>query len=143
MIFISFVKNDNFMSKSSEINIKTYIQNFTQFKIEQLEAIIKELNLLLYRKKRKNDNYDERLLISKLNKTVLSKEKRALYRLYSQKVEEETITSAEKLEFDNLLDEAELLRNERVRILIDLAQIRSVSLPTLMKDLGLNPPQRA
>jgi len=143
MIFISFVKNDNFMSKSSEINIKTYIQNFTQFKIKQLEAIIKELNLLLYRKKRKNDNYDERLLISKLNKTVLSKEKRALYRLYSQKVEEETITSAEKLEFDNLLDEAELLRNERVRILIDLAQIRSVSLPTLMKDLGLNPPQRA
>lgn len=131
------------MSKSSEINIKTYIQSFTQFKIKQLEAIIKELNLLLYRKKRKNDNYDERLLISKLNKTVLSKEKRALYRLYSQKVEEETITSEEQLVFDNLLDEAELLRNERVRILIDLAQIRSVSLPTLMKDLGLNPPQRA
>lgn len=131
------------MEKSSEINFKTYLKSFTQFKIKQLEALIRELNLLLLRKKRQNDDFDERALISKLNRTVLNKEKRALYQLYSQKVEAETLTSDEKIAFDNLADEAEILRNERVKILIDLAQIREVSLPTLMKDLGLNPPHRA
>ncbi|MEM1121513.1 MAG: hypothetical protein AAGJ18_13775 [Bacteroidota bacterium] len=131
------------MAKSSELNFKTYLKSFTQFKIKQLEALIKELNVLLLKKKQQNNDFDERALISQLNRTVLNKEKRALYRLYSKKVEEETITPAEKIAFDQLADEAEQLRNKRVKILIDLAQLRGVSLPTLMQDLGLNPPHRA
>lgn len=131
------------MSKSSELNFKTYLKSFTQFKIKQLETLIRELNILLLKKKKQNGDFDERALISQLNRTVLSKEKRTLYRLYSQKVEEETLTPVEKIAFDKLADEAEQLRNKRVKILIDLAQLRAVSLPTLMQDLGLNPPQRA
>ena len=131
------------MAKSPELNFKTYLKSFTQLKIKQLEALIRELNILLLKKKKQNDDFDERALISQLNRTVLSKEKRALYRLYSQKVEEETLTATEKIAFDKLADEAEQFRNKRVKILIDLAQLRSVSLSTLMQDLGLNPPQRA
>ena len=131
------------MAKSPELNFKTYLKSFTQLKIKQLEALIRELNILLLKKKKQNDDFDERALISQLNRTVLSKEKRALYRLYSQKVEEETLIATEKIAFDKLADEAEQFRNKRVKILIDLAQLRSVSLSTLMQDLGLNPPQRA
>lgn len=125
------------MAKSSELNFKAYLNKFTQFKIKQLEALIRELNILLLRKKNQNDNFDERALISKLNRTVLSKEKRALYQVYSKKVEEEKLTATEKIAFDKLTEEAEILRNERLRILIDLSRLRSVSLSTLMTDLGL------
>ena len=53
------------------------------------------------------------------------------------KLEFESITDAEHAEFMRLANQAEKLCNLRVKYLIELAQLRAVTLPQLMIDWGL------
>lgn len=51
----------------------------------------------------------------------------------------ETISTAELEELKSLTDHAEQLQAERMAYLVSLAQLRGVSLPDLMTDLGIEP----
>ena len=57
--------------------------------------------------------------------------------MLSYKLEAETMTDAEHAEFMRLATLEEKLRNQRVKYLIELSQLRAVSLPQLMVTLGL------
>ena len=70
---------------------------------------------------------------------MLPREKRALYLQLAQKLENDSITEPERQHFLQLTEEEETLRNERVKMLIELAQLRSISLNQLMEELGLQP----
>ncbi len=131
------------MSKHTEIDLKTLLQNAAQLQIKELEAFVKELNILINTKKKQDKKYAEKKLLSELNQLVLSKQEQELYHLYSTKLEEETINKQEQKEYNSLIEKEEELRNERVKILVTLAQLQAVSLPILMKDLGLNKVKRA
>jgi hypothetical protein len=85
----------------------------------------------------------ERILLEKITQTVLSKKKTQRYQELVYKLEFETLTDAEHAEFMRLANQEERLRNQRVKCLIELAQLRAVPLPQLMKDLGLNKVQNA
>ncbi len=65
------------------------------------------------------------------------------YVLLHHKLELENLSESEHKEFTDLVTEEENYRNERVKYLIELAQLRAVSLPQLMTNLGLNPPYNA
>lgn len=56
------------------------------------------------------------------------------------KLRAETITPAEHQEFLVLVDLVEQADADRLQHLITLAQLRQVSLPTLMRQLGIQPP---
>lgn len=80
----------------------------------------------------------ERLLLDKINQTVLDKKKKERYQLLVVKLEADTISEIEHAEFTKLADLQEKLRNQRVKYLIELAQLRGIYLPQLMTTLGLN-----
>ena len=75
----------------------------------------------------------------KINNTVLDTAKTERYQVLVEKLELGTMTDEEHTEFDILATREEKLRNQRVKYMIELAQLRSVTLPQVMESLGLIP----
>ena len=48
------------MSKHTEIDLKTLLQNAAQLQIKELEAFVKELNILINTKKKQDKKYAEK-----------------------------------------------------------------------------------
>lgn len=107
--------------------------------VQELEYFVQELNRVISQKKSKDTLFRQRVLLRLINETVLSPEKRVLYLELVQKLENDTITEQERQHFLELTEAEESLRNERVKMLIELAQIRNVPLNQLMEELGLQP----
>lgn len=81
----------------------------------------------------------QRVLLRLINETVLPPGKRVLYLELVQKLEKDMITEQERHHFLELTEEEESLRNERMKMLIELAQLRNVPLNQVMEELGLQP----
>ena len=128
---------------NTEIDSKTFLKNVANLSISELETFAKELKTLIKQRKKQELKDKEKAFLSQLNQAVLSKEKHERILELSPKVELETISTREQKELSKLLQEAEVLRNKRVKMMIELAHLKSVSLPTIMKELGLKPLKRA
>lgn len=109
----------------------------------ELEFYLIEISALIRRKQTTDKKVREQVLLDKISQTVLSKKKTQRYQELVYKLEFETITDAEHAEFMRLASHEEKLRNQRVKYLIELAQLRTVTLPQLMIDLGLKKVQNA
>ena len=116
------------------------IDSVAQMPISEMERFVQQVNALIIQKKTMDKSYRERFLLGKINQTVLSKEKIERYQKLVQKLEAETISKAEYKEFMKLSEVEEQLRYERLTYLVELAQLKSISLPQLMDNLGLNQP---
>ncbi len=127
----------------SEIDAQTLLAGVSEIPVKELEYFVRELNALITRKKTKDKDYRERALLSKMNRTVLSKHKSERYVSLHHKLELENLSESEHKEFMDLVTEEENYRNERVKYLIELAQLRAVTVPQLMISLGLNLPHNA
>jgi len=123
----------------SEIDAKTLLAGVANLKLKELEEFMQELSGIVTRKKAKNKKYQEATLLNKHNQTILTKEKRSRYAVLYEKLEADTITEAERKEFLVLTKEDEKLRNERVKILIQLSHLKGVPFNQLLKSLGLKP----
>ena len=126
----------------AEVDTKSFIAGLTDLKVSDMEAFARELNGLIYRKKSKDKTRREKELLSLINRTVLEQAKLERYLQLSVKLEVEVISEEERLEFLKLTEEEEKLRNQRVKLLIELSQLRNIPLPQLMEEMGLNPPGR-
>lgn len=122
----------------AEIDTRSLLKSMAQLPVKELESFLQEVNGLIIRKKMQDKEGQERLLFDKINKTVLDKKKIDRYHRLVEKLEAETISETEHAEFMSLANAEEKLRNQRVKYLIQLAQLRAVSLPQLMVALGLN-----
>jgi hypothetical protein len=114
-----------------------WLPNIAELPISELEVYLIEINALIRRKQTMDINIRERVLLDKISQTVLSKKKAQRYQTLVEKLEFDAITEAEHAEFMQLANQEEKLRNQRLKYLIELAQLRAVSLPQLMIDLGL------
>lgn len=121
----------------TEIDAHGLLLGVSRMPLNELEAFVRELNALITRRKEADPKYQEKALLHKINQTVLPDKKAERYALLMQKLEPDTMTESEHNEFMNLVTEEEALRNERVKYLIELAQLRNISLLTLMNSLGL------
>jgi hypothetical protein len=119
------------------------LPNMAELPVSELEFYLIEISALIRRKQTTDTKFRERVLLDKITQTVLSKKKTLRYQELVYKLEFETISDAEHAEFMRLATHEEKLRNQRVKYLIELAQLRAVSLPQLMVDLGLKTPQNA
>ncbi len=130
------------MSKIQQIqsipDIKALLAAATAMKIQELESLMRELNGVLHQKKSKDKTNREKELLRLINEAILDKEKRERYWQLALLLEEGTMTAAEHTEFMHLVGQEELLRNARVKLLIELAQLRNMALPQLMEEMGLN-----
>jgi hypothetical protein len=120
------------------MDTQSLLASVSQTPVNELENFVRELNALIIRKKTDDKEHHDRVLLSKINRAVLPKNKAERYVMLHLKLEAETITDLEYQEFMDLVAQDENLRNERVKYLIELAQLRAVTLPQLMNSLGLN-----
>jgi len=123
----------------SEIDAKSLLADIANLRIKELESFLRELSGIVTRKKAKDKKYQAAALLQKHNETVLNKIKRDRYAELYEKLELDTISAAERKEFLSLTKEEEKLRNERVKILIKLSQLKEMPLNQLLKELGLKP----
>jgi hypothetical protein len=122
----------------TEIDAQTFMSSVSQIPVNELEYFVRELNALITRRKTDDKTYRERALLSKINQAILPKGKTERYVNLHLKLEAETISESEYQEFMSLVAREEELRNERVKYMIELSQLRGVSLPQVMNSLGLN-----
>jgi hypothetical protein len=121
------------------IDSQSLLRDADRMPISELERFLKDVNALLRRKKTQDKALRERQLLHKINTTVLNTVETERYQVLVEKLEWSTMTNAEHTEFDLLGNKEEKLRNQRVKYMIELAQLRAVTLPQVMESLGLKP----
>ena len=122
------------------MDAQTLLKDVAQMPLPEIERFVQSVHALITQRKSTDKTYQDRLLLRKINETILGATKTKRYQLLVQKLEAETISDLEYKEFMQLAEEEETIRYERLTYLVELAQIRSITLPQLMENLGLNRP---
>ncbi len=117
----------------------TLLEQVADMDIQELEDFVRQLNRMIFQRKSADNEFRQRTLLRLINQTVLSREKRALYLRLVKKLEKDTLTESEHLQFIQLTEEEETLRNERVQMLVELSCLKNIPLNQLMQDMGLQP----
>ena len=121
------------------IDTQSLLRDVERMPVTELERFLKDINALLRRKRTQDKGLRERQLLYKINSTVLDAAQIDRYKVLVEKLELSTMTDAEHTEFDILGNKEEKLRNLRVKYMIELAQLRAVTLTEVMESLGLKP----
>ncbi len=122
-----------------QLDTKAFLVGASGMDVQDLEAFVRELNGVIFQKKTSDKDYRQRELLRGINQAVLPQEKRSQYWKLAEKMEAETLSDAEQQTFLKLVEEEETLRNERVKMMLELAQLRNISLNQLMLEMGLQP----
>ena len=122
------------------MDTQNLLSNASQMPLNELEAFVQELNAVFTRKKTTDKSLRDTVLLDKINQTVLDKTKRERYQGLIYTLEMETISDVEHIELLELVEQEEKIRVKRLKYLIELAQLRNITLPQLMKNLELTKP---
>ena len=117
--------------------------NFSDMPLKEIEYFIRELNALATKKRAVDADKRDKFLLHKINQTVLPEPTMERYIYLQEKMEVENISDAEYTELLDLVAQEEKLRNKRFQYLLELSQLRGITLPELMNNLGLNTPNYA
>ncbi len=120
------------------MDAQTLLKDVAQMPLIEMERFVQAVNGLIVQKQATDKSYRERFLLRKINETALGLEKTLRYQLLVQKLEAETITDAEYVEFMELADKEEKIRYERLTYLVELAELKSITLAQIMEKMGLN-----
>lgn len=131
------------MEPTQNIDIQSLLLYVDTMSAPDLEQFIKEMNALLRRKKVQNIAARERQLLHKIRKTVLDDTKKNHYQTLVKKSALGKLTDAQQAEFEVLAHQEERLRNLRVKYMLEIAELRGVSLGQVMESLGLVPINQA
>ena len=127
----------------SNKNLQSLIGGFSEMPLPDLEYFINGLNALVIRKRVTDSNKRNKFLLQKINQTVLPEPVVERYTLLQDKMELENLSETEYQELLSLVAQEEKIRNKRFQYLLELAQLKDISLIQLMNQLGLNMPQNA
>lgn len=125
-----------------KVGFDELLQGLSSLETVDIERFMKELGVVLAKRKAPNFSKRETELLIKINQGW-AVEKQARYDVLAEKLRKETISEKEHKELLQLSDESEGMDVERLRNLIELSQLRKVSLDTLMLQLGLTPSAHA
>lgn len=123
----------------SKVELDQLLNGIAQLEISDLERFAEQVNLLLARRKFSSLPEPEADLLQKINQGLPAN----LQHRYDElrgKLHDETITPEEHQELLELVDVVEQADAERLQSLIELSQLRQVSLPLLISQLGIHPP---
>ena len=116
---------------------------FSEMPLKELEYFIRELNALAIRKRALDKGKRDKILLRKINETVLPEPIMERYLYLQEKMEVENLPDTEYQELLKLVTQEEKIRNKRFQYLLELSQLRGISLTELMNNLGLNIPNYA
>lgn len=125
----------------SEINIELdeVLDGIEKLDTAEVERFLSQVSILLARRKAPSLSEREAELLEKINQGLPAATQRRYDELRA-KLQTDNITPAEHEELLGLIDQVEMADAERMRHLIELAQLRHVSLDELMDQLGIHPP---
>ena len=119
-----------------EIDIDDMLKGVAQLEPSELEQVVNKLLALQAHQRVQSLSKTETDLLEQINQG-LPQTVRLRYDEFAAKLHEETITPTEHEELLQLTNQIEQADVERLRALIALAELRQVSLDTLMDQLGL------
>ena len=121
------------------IDSQSLLRDVDRMPVAEIEQFLKDLNALLRRKKTQDKTLRERQLLYKINNTVLNAVQTERYQVLVEKLEFGVLSDDEHTELDILANHEEKRRNQRVKYMIELAELRAVTLSKVMESLGLTP----
>jgi hypothetical protein len=119
-------------------NTQSLIGGFSDMPLHDLESFISQLNALAIRKRVADKGKRDKSLLLKINQAILPEETMERYIELQEKMEIENLTDVEYQELLALVAQEEKVRNKRFQYLLELSQLRGISLTELMDNLGLN-----
>jgi hypothetical protein len=119
-----------------EIDLDEVLKSVAQLEPNELEQVVNQLIAIQARRRAVSLSTTETDLLQQINQG-LPPTIRPRYEELNAKLHEETITPAEHEELLQLSDQIEQADAERLQHLIALAQLRQVSIDTLMDQIGI------
>jgi hypothetical protein len=126
------------MQLHTDNNVKHLISGFADMPLHDLESFIRELNALVTQKRVLDKGKRDKSLLLKINQAILPEQTMERYIVLQDKMEVDNLSDVEYQELLNLVAQEEKVRNKRFQYLLELSQLRGISLTQLMTDLGLN-----
>jgi hypothetical protein len=123
-----------------QINFEQLLDGVAQLDTPTVEHLLSQVSLVLAQRKAPRLSKQETSLLQKINRGLPDIVQRR-YTDLQAKLQAETISTDEQQELLRLIDEAELADAARLQALLELAQLRQVSLDEVMNQLGIRPPQ--
>ena len=124
---------------TAKVDLDQLIASLARLETSEIETCVEQVSLLLAQRKAPSLSSEETELLKQINRT-LPDEIEVRHSELQEKIHEESITPTEYEELMGLLPVIEQADVERLEALIALSQIRQVSLPNLMEQLGIKPP---
>jgi len=125
-----------------EIDFDEVLNGLARLETSDLAQLVEQVIALQARRRAPSMRKNEAELLQKINQGP-SPEVRKRYAELTAKLREESITPEEHQDLMELIDQIELADAERMQHMIVLAQLRQVSVDSLMHQLGIRPPAYA
>ena len=130
------------MKSQIQLDLKAVIDGIAQLDLEDLESFASRINQLVAQKKAPNIPKREAYLLQEINEGLPIEEQQQ-YRDLVAKSADEDLTESEHQQLLELIPKVEAKQVERLKYLVELAQLRKISVDELMKHLGVTPPDYA
>lgn len=122
-------------------DLETILESISRLDTPALEVIAQNVNSLVAQRKVKRVSKRESELIKKITGGGPSLKLQVRYKELAQKLVDEEITEQEHEEMLLLIQKNEAWAVERLQFLIELSHLRNRSLPEVMEQLGVKPPE--
>lgn len=123
----------------SEVSLDELLNGIAQLETPELDHLINRALTLRAKRIAPSLRENETKLLQRINRG-LRPQTQQRYNVLTAKRRAETLSSAEHEELLDLVDRIERADAERIQALTKLAQLRDVSVTTLMAELGIHPP---
>jgi len=125
-----------------KIDLHTVLDGVAQLELPELERFASDVNSLVARRKAPFLARREAQLLQKINRGI-PPAARQRYAELNAKLLDETLSQEEHEELLHLVDAIEQADADRLKYLLELAQLRSTTLDALMDQLGIRRPVHA
>ncbi len=132
------IANNIKITQQVNVGLDEVLKGFSQLETADLEQFMQKLSLLVARRKAQVLPERESALLLKIN-TAIPKSLQKRYENLLIKSSAETITPTEHEELVSVIDKIETKNAKRLEYLIELSQLRGISLDELMRQLHLSP----
>lgn len=120
----------------STLKVEDILNGVAQLQTEDLEQFLQQVGVLLARRKAPNLSERETLLLKEINNSLsLTTQKK--YQTLKVKQQNGSLVEAERIALLNLVEIVEQADVIRLQALVELAQLRGITLVTLMEELDI------
>lgn len=119
-------------------DLENAIQSMEKLDNSNLENLLSRLSILLARRKAPNLPAREAELLSKINQSPPESIQQR-HRELMEKLQANALSDPEHQELIGIIDQLELANAERMQAIVELSELRGVSVDKMMAQLGIHP----